>query len=80
MTYQGYVSKIQDSILEIDQQQIDLDVPRAKVSLFKYVLRQHSANEDSDLPIESVSASMEVVRNILSAYALVRQSSGVFRP
>ena len=64
-------STVEGQTLEVDQRQIDLDIPRTKISLYKYVLRQQLIEEDADLATEPVALYMNAARNILSAYSVV---------
>ena len=72
-TYDEYLRKstVEGQTLEVDQRQIDLDIPRTKISLYKYVLRQQLIEEDADLATEPVALYMNAARNILSAYSVV---------
>ncbi|KDO33666.1 hypothetical protein SPRG_19277 [Saprolegnia parasitica CBS 223.65] len=57
------------AVLEADARQIALDVPRAGVSLYRYVL-QHDATEDDSLDMAPLAPYLESLKRILMAYAV----------
>ena len=61
--------------IKIDEEaknQINMDVPRTVHSLYCYVLQDDKISSDDELPLEPIQKYMEMVENILLAYAAVR--------
>ncbi|RHY23662.1 hypothetical protein DYB25_008601 [Aphanomyces astaci] len=57
------------AVLEADSRQIDLDVPRTGVSLYRFVLHE-DVNEDVDLDLCPLAPHFDALKRILLAYSL----------
>lgn len=58
--------------LEDDLRQIELDLPRAGLSICQFLLHLAVPNDDDDLPTHLFGPYQEKLRRILTAYSVVR--------
>ncbi|RHY28113.1 hypothetical protein DYB32_006245 [Aphanomyces invadans] len=57
------------AVLDVDIRQIDLDVPRTGVSLYRFVMHQ-DVNENVDLDLNPLAPHFNALKRILLAYSL----------
>lgn len=72
ISYSEYLEKAGTSLEHSDACQIDLDIPRTVVSLYRYVLQKNVSEDTTDLDHSPIASYMKCSKNILQAYCVVR--------